>query len=150
MSRMSARARGWHCLAAPIALACGLACSSLPDGEERVRGALEVRTGAAAAQADAAKSPAASEDELVALALRNNAGFRAAQCALPRARSSRAARSLSCTRRSASPVPGHEIEHPMAVVIVGGLVTSTALNLFLLPALYLRYARREPGRLLEQ
>ncbi|MDH4132029.1 MAG: efflux RND transporter permease subunit [Gemmatimonadota bacterium] len=38
--------------------------------------------------------------------------------------------------------PGHEIEHPMAVVIVGGLVTSTILNLFLMPALYLRYGRR--------
>ncbi len=35
--------------------------------------------------------------------------------------------------------PGHEIEHPMAVVILGGLVTSTLLNLFLIPALYLRY-----------
>jgi CzcA family heavy metal efflux pump len=38
--------------------------------------------------------------------------------------------------------PGHEIEHPMAVVIVGGLVSSTLLNLFLLPPLYLRYAKR--------
>ena len=37
--------------------------------------------------------------------------------------------------------PGHEIEHPMAVVIVGGLVSSTLLNLFLLPPLYLRYAK---------
>ncbi len=34
---------------------------------------------------------------------------------------------------------GHEIEHPMAVVILGGLVTSTVLNVFLLPAIYLRY-----------
>ncbi|MFO1023386.1 MAG: efflux RND transporter permease subunit [Planctomycetales bacterium] len=33
--------------------------------------------------------------------------------------------------------PGHEIEYPLAVVIVGGLVTSTILNLFLLPPLYL-------------
>ncbi len=33
--------------------------------------------------------------------------------------------------------PGQEIEHPMAVVILGGLVTSTVLNLFLMPALYL-------------
>ena len=32
--------------------------------------------------------------------------------------------------------PGHEIEHPLAVVILGGLVTSTVLNLFLMPALY--------------
>ena len=37
---------------------------------------------------------------------------------------------------------GHEIEHPMAVVILGGLFTSTLLNLFLLPAIYLRYGRR--------
>ncbi len=29
--------------------------------------------------------------------------------------------------------PGHEIEYPLAVVILGGLVTSTVLNLFLLP-----------------
>jgi Cu/Ag efflux pump CusA len=36
-------------------------------------------------------------------------------------------------------VAGHEIEYPMAVVILGGLVTSTLLNLFLLPALYLRF-----------
>jgi len=28
------------------------------------------------------------------------------------------------------------------VVILGGLVTSTLLNLFLLPALYLRFGRR--------
>ncbi len=37
--------------------------------------------------------------------------------------------------------PGYEIEHPMAIVILGGLVTSTALNLFLMPALYLRWAK---------
>jgi Cu/Ag efflux pump CusA len=35
--------------------------------------------------------------------------------------------------------PGQEIEFPMAVVILGGLVTSTLLNLFVLPALYLRF-----------
>ena len=35
--------------------------------------------------------------------------------------------------------PGHEIEHPMAIVILGGLVSSTALNLFLMPALYARF-----------
>jgi Cu/Ag efflux pump CusA len=41
-------------------------------------------------------------------------------------------------------LPGHEIEHPMAVVIVGGLVTSTLLNLAVLPSLYLRFG--SPGR----
>ncbi|MCA8976323.1 MAG: efflux RND transporter permease subunit, partial [Planctomycetes bacterium] len=38
--------------------------------------------------------------------------------------------------------PGHEIEYPMALVILGGLVTSTGLNLFLLPSLYLAYGPR--------
>src|SRR5437879_10283250 len=33
---------------------------------------------------------------------------------------------------------GKEIEGPMAIVILGGLVTSTALNLLVLPALALR------------
>lgn len=32
--------------------------------------------------------------------------------------------------------PGHEIEYPMSVVILGGLTTSTILNLFLLPPIY--------------
>jgi CzcA family heavy metal efflux pump len=40
-------------------------------------------------------------------------------------------------------VPGHEIEHPLAVVVVGGLVTSTLLNLFVLPSLYLRFGKRK-------
>ena len=39
-------------------------------------------------------------------------------------------------------LPGHEIEHPMAVVILGGLLTSTLLNLFIVPSLYLRFGRR--------
>ncbi len=43
----------------------------------------------------------------------------------------------------AGSIPGHEIEHPMAVVILGGLITSTLLNLFVLPSLYLRFGH--PG-----
>ncbi len=39
-------------------------------------------------------------------------------------------------------IPGHEIEHPMAVVILGGLVSSTLLTLFVVPYLYLRFAPR--------
>ena len=39
---------------------------------------------------------------------------------------------------------GFEIVRPMAIIIVGGLIISTVLNLFALPALYLRYgASRE-------
>ncbi len=41
----------------------------------------------------------------------------------------------------AGSIPGHEIEHPMAIVILGGLVTSTLLNLLVIPSLYLRFAR---------
>jgi len=41
----------------------------------------------------------------------------------------------------AGSIPGHEIEHPMAIVILGGLVTSTLLNLFIIPSLYLRFAK---------
>jgi CzcA family heavy metal efflux pump len=39
--------------------------------------------------------------------------------------------------------PGREIEGPMAIVILGGLVTSTLLSLFVLPTLALRYGRFE-------
>jgi Cu/Ag efflux pump CusA len=38
-------------------------------------------------------------------------------------------------------IPGHEVEYPMAIVILGGLVTSTFLNLFVVPSLYLRFAK---------
>jgi Cu/Ag efflux pump CusA len=41
----------------------------------------------------------------------------------------------------AGSIPGNEIEHPMAIVILGGLITATMLNLFVVPSLYLRFAR---------
>ena len=41
--------------------------------------------------------------------------------------------------------PGHEIEYPLAVVVLGGLVTSTLLNLFVVPSLYLRFGHRRQG-----
>ena len=50
----------------------------------------------------------------------------------------------------AGDIPGHEVEHPMAVVILGGLITSTLLNLFIVPVLYLHFGKpwnfRLPGR----
>jgi CzcA family heavy metal efflux pump len=39
----------------------------------------------------------------------------------------------------AGSIPGHEVEHPMAIVILGGMITSTLLNLFVVPSLYLRF-----------
>jgi CzcA family heavy metal efflux pump len=44
--------------------------------------------------------------------------------------------------------PGREIEGPMAMVILGGLLTSTALNLLVLPTLAVRYGWFYPKRLL--
>ena len=36
--------------------------------------------------------------------------------------------------------PGSEVQRPLAIVVIGGLVTATALTLILLPILYLRFA----------
>lgn len=38
--------------------------------------------------------------------------------------------------------PGSEILHPVAVVIVGGLVSSTALDILVTPAVFFRFARK--------
>jgi Cu/Ag efflux pump CusA len=42
--------------------------------------------------------------------------------------------------------PGQEIEGPMAVTVLGGLISSTLLNLLVLPALAQRYVRVAPAR----
>ena len=41
--------------------------------------------------------------------------------------------------------PGQEIEHPMAIVILGGLISSTVLNLFVLPVLYGKFGQKVAG-----
>jgi len=46
----------------------------------------------------------------------------------------------------AGSIPGNEIEHPMAIVILGGLITATLLNLFVVPVLYLRFAKSRGER----
>ena len=43
-------------------------------------------------------------------------------------------------------VAGQEIEYPMGIVILGGLITSTLLNLFVVPPLYLRFGRSKTER----
>ncbi len=42
--------------------------------------------------------------------------------------------------------PGSEVQRPLASVVIGGLVTSTILTLFVLPTLYLALARWQEGR----
>jgi Cu/Ag efflux pump CusA len=46
--------------------------------------------------------------------------------------------------------PGQEIEGPMAVTVLGGLVSSTILNLLVLPALAGRFSRRPADRVASQ
>ncbi|MBU0665187.1 MAG: efflux RND transporter permease subunit [Proteobacteria bacterium] len=41
-------------------------------------------------------------------------------------------------------IPGYEIEYPMAVVILGGVMTSSMLSLFVTPLLYLRFGSSSP------
>lgn len=43
--------------------------------------------------------------------------------------------------------PGHEIEYPMALVIVGGLLSSTLMNLLFVPSLYRAFGKVQPTSL---
>ena len=42
--------------------------------------------------------------------------------------------------------PGSEIQKPLAIVVIGGLVTSTLLTLILLPLLYERFGETSAER----
>lgn len=44
----------------------------------------------------------------------------------------------------AGDIPGHEIERPLAVVVLGGILSSLLLNLFVVPVLYLRWGKSAP------
>jgi CzcA family heavy metal efflux pump len=46
--------------------------------------------------------------------------------------------------------PGKEILHPVAVVIVGGLLSSTLLDIFVTPAIFYRYGKNSAERLLSK
>jgi CzcA family heavy metal efflux pump len=39
-------------------------------------------------------------------------------------------------------IPGYEVLHPMGIVILGGLVTGTLVNVFVTPAIYLNFGSR--------
>ena len=47
-------------------------------------------------------------------------------------------------------IPGHEMVRPIAIVLIGGLITSTWLNLFAMPALYLRFGASREAELVLQ
>ena len=38
--------------------------------------------------------------------------------------------------------PGSEVQRPLAIVVIGGLVTSTALTLLMVPVLYRRFEEK--------
>ena len=42
--------------------------------------------------------------------------------------------------------PGSEVQKPLAIVVIGGLLTSTTLTLFVLPALYKLFEKKEEKR----
>jgi CzcA family heavy metal efflux pump len=66
--------------------------------------------------------------------------LRAAQERLAPIATSAAAAALALVPLAvAGPIGGFEIVHPMAIVMLGGLVSSTFVSLFVLPALYLRF-----------
>lgn len=47
--------------------------------------------------------------------------------------------------------PGNEIQSPMAIVILGGLLSSILLNIFVVPAIYMVYeGRKKPNKTVEQ
>lgn len=46
--------------------------------------------------------------------------------------------------------PGNEIQSPMAIVVLGGLITSTLLNIFVMPIIYGWYAKRKSSKTEQQ
>ena len=45
-----------------------------------------------------------------------------------------------------STAPGNEIQSPMAIVILGGLLSSTVLNVFIVPVLYYFINKKDSKR----
>ena len=46
--------------------------------------------------------------------------------------------------------PGKEILHPVAVVIVGGLLSSTLLDIFVTPTVFYRFGRSSVSKYLQK
>jgi cobalt-zinc-cadmium resistance protein CzcA len=54
--------------------------------------------------------------------------------------------SLGFVPMALSTSAGAEVQRPLATVVIGGLLTSTALTLFVLPSLYTWAEQRKAGR----
>lgn len=46
--------------------------------------------------------------------------------------------------------PGNEIQSPMAIVVLGGLITPILLNIYVMPIVYGWYAKRKSSKIEEQ
>jgi heavy metal efflux system protein len=53
--------------------------------------------------------------------------------------------SLGFVPMAVSQATGAEVQRPLATVVIGGLVTSTILTLYVLPLLYPWFTRHDPG-----
>jgi cobalt-zinc-cadmium resistance protein CzcA len=53
--------------------------------------------------------------------------------------------SLGFVPMALSTTPGSEVQRPLATVVIGGLITATLLTMFVLPAVYARFAARNEG-----
>jgi cobalt-zinc-cadmium resistance protein CzcA len=58
--------------------------------------------------------------------------------------------SLGFLPMALSTSPGAEVQRPLATVVIGGLVTSTALTLLVIPALYAWIERRRTGHVTDE
>jgi CzcA family heavy metal efflux pump len=131
----------------PVALAGGLLAALVMDGELTL-GAL---VGLLAVFGLAARAAAVLVRQLQDLQLRDRGSLRlplvlrgAHERLGPVVTSAAAIAAMMLPFAIAGAEPGLEILHPMAVVILGGLVTWALSSLFVLPALYVRFGDWEP------
>ena len=131
--------------ALPVALVGGLAAAAIAGGTLTVGSflglfalfALGVRHALALAHRYAMLEADAGRTVDASLALRG-----AEEALRPVLTSALAVAAAFLPLAVAGPRLGYEIAHPLAVVLLGGLVTAVPLALFLLPALYLRFGTR--------
>lgn len=132
-------------LATPVALAGGALAAVLTDGS-----ALAVLFGLLALLAIAVRNSVALIDHFQQL--RKQTGMEFGEELVLRGAIERFAPTVIALLATAlalapflalGPIAGLELVHPIAVVILGGLVTTLLLDLFILPTLYLRFGAKQ-------